>query len=91
MSVDTYEWQSDFARKYVGLGREEGREAGLEEGREEGRRDEVVDLILMFLGDQGLVLTHEQEHRIRTCTDLDTLRTWMRKANRVRAVDELFA
>ncbi|HIY42913.1 MAG TPA: hypothetical protein H9836_17545, partial [Candidatus Nocardiopsis merdipullorum] len=25
MAANTYEWQSDFARKYVGIGREEGR------------------------------------------------------------------
>ena len=91
MSVDTYEWQSDFARKYVGLGREEGREAGLEEGREEGRRDEAVDQILVFLNERDLVPSEEQERRIRSCEDLETLRTWMRRVIKVRTVDELFA
>jgi predicted transposase YdaD len=34
-----YEYQSDFARKYYGQGREEGREEGRQEGREEGREE----------------------------------------------------
>ncbi|GHD30694.1 hypothetical protein GCM10007147_32660 [Nocardiopsis kunsanensis] len=29
MSVDTYKWQSDFARTYAAQGREEGREEAL--------------------------------------------------------------
>lgn len=70
MPVDTYEWQSDFARKYVGLGREEGREEGLEKGR----RTEAVDSVLMFLNGRGLVPSEEQERRIRSCEDLETLR-----------------
>jgi hypothetical protein len=38
MLKGTYEYQSDFARKYVAQGMEEGRKLGLEEGREEGRK-----------------------------------------------------
>jgi flagellar biosynthesis/type III secretory pathway protein FliH len=34
-----YEYQSDFARKYYGQGREEGRQQGREEGRQEGREE----------------------------------------------------
>ncbi|MBK7533805.1 MAG: hypothetical protein IPI49_00250 [Myxococcales bacterium] len=34
-----YEYQSDFARRYLAQGREEGREAGREEGREAGRQE----------------------------------------------------
>ncbi|WP_033353323.1 hypothetical protein [Nocardiopsis xinjiangensis] len=79
MSVNTYEWQSDFAREYVGL------------GREEGRRAEAVDQILVFLNERDLVPSEEQERRIRSCEDLETLRTWMRRVIKVRTVDELFA
>ena len=32
-----YEYQSDFARKYYGQGRDEGRQEGREQGRQEGR------------------------------------------------------
>ena len=43
--MQSYEYRSEFARKYYGQGREEGREAGREEGREAGRaegRQEVL-------------------------------------------------
>lgn len=91
MSVDTYEWQSDFARKYVGLGREEGFKEGLEKACEAGRRAEAADDVLMFLNEQDLVPSEEQERRIRSCEDLETLRTWVRRAIKARTVDELFA
>ncbi|MBK7537857.1 MAG: hypothetical protein IPI49_21285 [Myxococcales bacterium] len=34
-----YEYQSDFARRYLAQGRQEGREAGRQEGREAGRQE----------------------------------------------------
>jgi predicted transposase YdaD len=42
--IKGYQYQSDFARKYYGQGREEGREQGREEGREEGLRTAIVAL-----------------------------------------------
>jgi hypothetical protein len=39
MQERKYEFQSEFARKYVSLGREEGREQGREEGRQQGREE----------------------------------------------------
>lgn len=38
MQEEGYEFQSEFARHYFGMGREEGLEKGLEKGREEGLR-----------------------------------------------------
>jgi flagellar biosynthesis/type III secretory pathway protein FliH len=42
--MQRYEYQSDFARKYYGQGREEGREEGRQQGREEGLRGAVIAL-----------------------------------------------
>ena len=42
--IKGYEYQSDFARKYYGQGREEGREEGCKEGREKGLREAVIAL-----------------------------------------------
>jgi predicted transposase/invertase (TIGR01784 family) len=39
MQPGQYEYQSEFARRYFGEGREKGREEGREEDREEGRLD----------------------------------------------------
>ncbi|GHD21617.1 hypothetical protein [Nocardiopsis kunsanensis] len=44
----------------------------------------------MLLDDRGLAPSEQQESRIRSCEDLETLRMWMRRVIRVRTVDELF-
>ena len=43
--IKGYQYQSDFARKYIALGREEGREAGREEGRADGIRSAILTLV----------------------------------------------
>ena len=37
--MERYEYQSEFARRYYGQGREEGQQEGWQQGREEGRQD----------------------------------------------------
>ncbi|MFD6951857.1 hypothetical protein A6A08_15520 [Nocardiopsis sp. TSRI0078] len=78
MSVDTYEWQSDFARKYVGLGREEGREEGLSHS------------VIAVLQARGLTVSDEVRRRIESCTDLETLKTWVPRAVTVERPEHLF-
>ncbi|GAA0995190.1 hypothetical protein [Nocardiopsis tropica] len=78
MSVDTYEWQSDFARKYVGLGREEGREEG------------VARSVIGFLVARGFTVSDEVRERIESCSDLDVLESWVTKAVSVQSPEQLF-
>ncbi|WP_017533772.1 hypothetical protein [Nocardiopsis alba] len=82
MSVGTYEWQSDFARKYVGIGREEG--------REEGRAYEAARSVITILESRGLTLTPHTQRRIETCTDLHTLEQWIPKAIEADTPEDLF-
>jgi hypothetical protein len=82
MEKGKYEYQSDFARKYVAQGREEGREEGRQEG-EAGALLEVLDA-------RGLEVDAQARQRILSCTDLATLKSWLRKAVRVQTVEELF-
>ncbi|WP_159942619.1 MULTISPECIES: hypothetical protein [unclassified Nocardiopsis] len=82
MSADTYKWQSDFARKYVGLGREEG--------REEGRAAEAANNVLLFLDARGLTVSDEVRQRVESCTDLETLRGWVRRSTAVERAEDLF-
>ncbi|MFD6950881.1 hypothetical protein A6A08_19255 [Nocardiopsis sp. TSRI0078] len=82
MSVDTYEWQSDFAREYVGMGREEG--------REEGRAAEAADNVLLLLDARGLAVSDQVRRRVESCTDLRTLRAWVRRAATVEHAEDLF-
>ena len=78
MSVDTWEWQSDFARKYVGIGREEGRE------------EEAAGNVILVLTARGFEVPDEIRHRITSCDDLTTLRTWIQKAAKIDRPEELF-
>ena len=82
MTVETYEWQSDFARKYVGIGREEG--------RQEGRTSEAVKSVISILQTRGFTLSAEVRERIESCTDLPTLEQWVPAAVKVDRPEDLF-
>ncbi|NYH52004.1 hypothetical protein HNR06_001593 [Nocardiopsis arvandica] len=78
MSVGTYNWQSDFARKYVGIGREEGLEEGLAQS------------VVLFLTARGFEVSDRTRQRIESCDDLDTLRTRVHRSAKVDSPEELF-
>lgn len=74
MAAGTYEYKSDFARRYYGQGRAEGEAKAL----------------LGFLEARGIVVPDDARERIMRCTDLDQLETWVRQAVTVSTVEELF-
>lgn len=82
MSVKPYEWQSDFAKKYVGMGREEG--------REEGRAAEAARNVIAVLQARGFAVSDDERSRITSCTDLATLEKWVPKAVTVERPADLF-
>jgi len=86
MQRGTYEYQSEFARKYVAQGREEGLQQGREEGLHEGERAAVFEV----LDARGLEVDAETRQRILTCKDPAQLKIWLRKAAVVASVQELF-
>ncbi len=49
MDLSKYEYQSEFARRYVAQGREEGREQGIEQGLEQGLAKGRVGLLARLL------------------------------------------
>ena len=61
--IENYEYQSDFARRYIAQGRDEGRE----EGREEGLRAAAIQLARAKLG----TLSADEEARLAAMTDAD--------------------
>ncbi|MDQ3790266.1 MAG: hypothetical protein M3422_23865 [Actinomycetota bacterium] len=75
MSTGTWEYKSDFARRYYGQGRAEG----------EARA------VLGVLEVRGITMPDGARERIMRCTDLDQLEIWVRRAVTVSTVDELFA
>jgi hypothetical protein len=66
-----YEYQSDFARRYVAQGRAEGKAEGKAEGRAEGKAEGRVELILRLLAARFGPLTEEALARVRSASDAE--------------------
>ena len=62
----------------------------LHTARAEGEAQGEARAVLTFLEARGLTLTEQQRQRILTCTDLEQLNTWVRKAVTLIDVEELF-
>ncbi len=98
MKSGTYEYQSDFARKYVAQGREEGRkegheeglQTGLQKGREEGLHEGERVALFEVLAARGLPVEEEARQRILACQEPAQLKRWLRKAVTARTTEELF-
>jgi hypothetical protein len=94
MASGTYEYQSEFVRKYVNQGRAEGEAKGeakgLTKGKVLGRAEGEVRSLLRFLGARHIALTSKQKQRIEACTNLELLGRWIRKAAVVHSAEELF-
>jgi hypothetical protein len=73
-----YEYQSDFARKYYG------------QGRQEGRCEEAREAVLEVLDARGFEVAPELRQRVQSCADLAQLKAWHRKALVASSVDEIF-
>ncbi len=106
MMSGKYEYQSEFARKYVAQGREEGRkegleeglekglekglEEGLEQGREEGLQEGERAALFEVLEARGLPVEQQARQRILACMDSAQLKRWLRRAVSARHTEELF-
>jgi len=75
-----YEYQSDFAKKYVAQGRAEGRAEGRTEGRAEGRTEEAARLLLTMLRARGIAVPEAVRERILAQKDPERLERWFEKA-----------
>jgi hypothetical protein len=79
-----YEYQSDFAKKYVAQGRTEGRAEGHTEGRTEGcaegRTQEAARNLLAVLRVRGIAVPDAVRERILAQKDPERLERWLEKA-----------
>jgi hypothetical protein len=91
MASGTYEYQSEFVRKYVAQGEARGKVLGRAEGEARGLAAGEVRSLLMFLGARRIALTSKQKQRIETCTNLELLGRWIQRAAVVTSAKELFA
>jgi hypothetical protein len=63
-----YEYQSDFAKKYVA------------QGRDEGRTEEAAHAVLTVLQARGLAVPDAARERILAQKDTERLERWLKKA-----------
>lgn len=74
MARGTYEYKSEFARKYFKQGEARGRAEG----------------ILSVLGARGISVSAEQRSRILASGDNEKLQGWMDRAFTIQETEELF-
>ncbi len=83
MTLEGYEWKSDFAKKH----RAEGRAEGLAEARAEG----AARAVLIVLEARGITVSGETRQRITSCMDTDQLERWAKRSALVDKAEDLFA
>jgi hypothetical protein len=97
MTTQTYEYQSNFARRYYAQGeargrtkgRTEGEAKGRTEGEAKGRAEGEARAVLAILRARGIPVPDDIRTRITTCTDLDQLDTWVRRAATATTIHDL--
>ncbi|MEV4114392.1 hypothetical protein [Nonomuraea sp. NPDC049695] len=87
-------WAQNLYRKGEEAGREEGWEKGWKEGQKEGdargRAMEKAASVFTVLRFRGIAIPPDRHTQIATCTDLDLLEVWLRRALEATHIDDLF-
>jgi hypothetical protein len=73
------DYGSDFVNRYVNQGRAEGEAVG------------EANALLTVLEARGIAIPDPARDQITSCTDLDQLNTWLKRAPTVTTIDELLA
>jgi hypothetical protein len=81
LMTTAYEYQSDFARKYVAEGEAAGRAAGEAAGE--------ATALLTVLAARGIDVPADASTRITGCTDLDQLTIWLRRAATADSIQDV--
>ncbi|MCW6004684.1 hypothetical protein K1W54_08815 [Micromonospora sp. CPCC 205371] len=71
----SYEFKSDFAKHYIGIGKARGEARGW------------ARAVLIVLEGRGVAVPDDLCKQILDCTDLDKLETWLRRAATATTVD----
>jgi hypothetical protein len=78
MGLENYEYQSEFAKKFI------------EEGRRTGELGASRSLLRSVAAARGLALSAAQLEQIEACDDVALLQTWATRAATASAADEIF-
>ena len=80
-----YRFQSEFARRHFARGEAEGKARGEADGSMKGEAEAVLEI----LEARGITVAADVRMRITGCTDLDQLRTWIRRAATAEKIQDL--
>jgi predicted transposase YdaD len=96
-----WQYRSNFAKKYIGIGRAEGelegeargeargRAEGVAKGKAEGVAKGKAEGVLAVLEARGLRVPKRIRVAVLGCTDLEQLDAWLRRAVSVEKASEL--
>lgn len=87
--MQKYEYQSEFAKKYYGQGKQEGFAEGLSQGEARGKAEGEAQAILAVLEARGLEVPDKVREAVLSCTDLAQLNVWVRAAVSVPSAEAL--
>jgi hypothetical protein len=82
MRSGEHEWQSDFAKKYVGL--------GIAEGKVEGKAEGKAEALLTILSIREVPITDEERQRIIACREIAHLDRWVARAVTATSIADVF-
>ncbi|MFF3502293.1 hypothetical protein [Streptomyces sp. NPDC003247] len=82
MTAIQYFWRHPLA--------EQVREEGRVEGREEVRVQERADTVVRILGFRGVPVSDAVRARVESCSDLDRLALWQKRALHVEKAEDIF-
>jgi hypothetical protein len=85
MGNGTYQYQSDFAKRYYGQGRAEGEALGRAEGEALG----LARALLAMLHARRIAVPPPVRDRVFACTDVPTLNEWVVRAATANAIADV--
>jgi hypothetical protein len=89
MAPHTYQYQSEFAKKYVAQGKAEGQSEGEARGRVEGEARGRALSVLAVLQARGMEVLPAAREKVLACTDLSVLDAWLARAVTAHAVSDV--
>ncbi|NUN13565.1 MAG: hypothetical protein HUU55_08010 [Myxococcales bacterium] len=90
MAKRNYQFQSEFAREYIAIGKEEGKSIGMAEGKSIGMAEGKSRAILSVCRSRGLLLTQEQQTQLLSCQNHTLLDTWLERSVTAPTSAEIF-
>jgi hypothetical protein len=90
MSTQTFEFQSDYARRLRAEGEARGEAKGEARGEARGEAKGEARLVLAVLDARGIDVPDDVRDRVTASTDPDQLEAWGRRAAVIHTIGELF-